>query len=78
LKSDAGKAVKGIEGVTLVDNQIEVLPTSIEDGRIRRAEYRAIYSFPTLQMSKNEFYATHPTSKEIIARVNVAGAAAGA
>src|SRR5271167_1889299 len=27
LKSDAGNAVKSIEGVTAVDNQIEVLPT---------------------------------------------------
>jgi len=50
LKDDAEKAVKSVEGVTAVDNRIEVLPTSIEDDRIRNAEYRAIYSFPTLQM----------------------------
>jgi osmotically-inducible protein OsmY len=46
LKSDAGKAVKSIEGVTSVDNQIEVLPLSPADNRIRRAEFRAIYSQP--------------------------------
>ena len=43
LKSDAEKSVKGIEGVEKVVNNIEVLPTSINDDRIRRAAYRAIY-----------------------------------
>jgi hyperosmotically inducible protein len=43
LKSDAGNAVKRIEGVESVDNQIEVLPTSPMDDRIRRATYRTIY-----------------------------------
>src|SRR6202158_1992642 len=43
LKSDAENAVKRIEGVEKVVNNIEVLPTSIEDDRIRRAAYRAIY-----------------------------------
>ena len=37
LKSDAEKSVKSIEGVAAVDNQIEVLPTSPGDDRIRRA-----------------------------------------
>jgi hyperosmotically inducible protein len=50
LKSDAEKAVKSIEGVGIVDNQLKVLPLSPMDDRIRRAEYRAIYSFPSLQM----------------------------
>lgn len=50
LKGDAEAAVKHIEGVEAVDNQIEVLPTSFGDDRIRRAEYRAIYSFPNLRM----------------------------
>src|SRR5579872_2213919 len=49
LKSDAGNVVKKIEGVTQVDNQIEVLPLSPMDDRIRFAEYRAIYSRPQLQ-----------------------------
>ncbi len=43
LKSDAEKAVKHIEGVEKVVNNIEVLPTSIMDDQIRRAAYRAIY-----------------------------------
>jgi hyperosmotically inducible protein len=44
LKSDAEKAVKKIEGVAQVDNQIEVLPLSPNDDRIRRDVYRAIFS----------------------------------
>jgi len=43
LKSDAENVVKKIEGVERVVNQIEVLPTSSNDDRIRRAVYRAIY-----------------------------------
>jgi len=43
LKSDAEKSVKRIEGVEKVVNNIEVLPTSINDDRIRRATYRSIY-----------------------------------
>ena len=50
VKSDAENAVKHIEGVEAVDDQIQVLPTSIDDDRIRRAEFRAIYSFPGLDM----------------------------
>ena len=50
LKDDAGKAVKQIRGVESVDNQIEVLPPSPMDDQIRRAEFRAIYSQPNLQM----------------------------
>jgi hyperosmotically inducible protein len=44
LKSDAGNVVKRIEGVSNVVNNIEVLPLSPNDDRIRRAVYRAIYS----------------------------------
>jgi hyperosmotically inducible protein len=44
LKSDAENSVKHIEGVEKVVNNIEVLPTSMNDDRIRRAAYRAIYS----------------------------------
>jgi hyperosmotically inducible protein len=40
--------VKNIEGVERVDNQIQVLPLSPADDRIRLAEYRAIYSQPGL------------------------------
>src|SRR5579872_6637110 len=48
LKSDAENVVKKIEGVEAVDNQIEVLPVSPNDDRIRRAVYRAIFSKPEL------------------------------
>jgi len=48
LKSDAGNVVKGIEGVTRVENQIQVLPTSPMDDRIRMATYRAIFGKPGL------------------------------
>src|SRR6202040_4399872 len=37
LKSDAEHAVKEIEGVSSVDNQIQVLPTSPMDDQLRRA-----------------------------------------
>jgi len=48
LKSDAEAAVKSIEGVTGVENNIEVLPTSPMDDQVRRAVYRAIYGEPAL------------------------------
>jgi hyperosmotically inducible protein len=48
LKSDAERAVKKIEGVGNVVNEIEVLPLSPMDDQIRRAEYRAIYGDPAL------------------------------
>jgi hyperosmotically inducible periplasmic protein len=44
LKDEAEKAVKGIEGVEHVNNQIEVLPTSFNDDRIRREVARAIFN----------------------------------
>src|ERR1700733_7525624 len=43
LKSDAENVVKRIEGVEKVVNNIEVLPTSMNDDQIRRAVYRSIY-----------------------------------
>jgi hyperosmotically inducible periplasmic protein len=49
LKSSAENVVKKIEGVTAVDNQIEVLPLSPNDDRIRAAVYASIYGFPALQ-----------------------------
>jgi hyperosmotically inducible protein len=50
LKDDAQAAVKGIEGVESIDNQIEILPPSSFDDQIRRQEYQAIYSFASLQI----------------------------
>ena len=49
LKSDAANVVKRIEGVDRVENQIQVLPLSPMDDKSRLAEYRAIYSEPSLQ-----------------------------
>lgn len=49
VKSDAGRAVKSIEGVEKVANQIEVLPPSPLDDRLRVALFRSIYGFPSLQ-----------------------------
>ena len=49
LKSDAEAAVKRIEGVGKVVNNIEVLPVSPSDDRIRLATYRAIYSEGALE-----------------------------
>lgn len=49
LKSDAENAVRKIEGVENVVNEIEVLPLSPNDDRVRRATYRQIYSKAPLQ-----------------------------
>jgi hyperosmotically inducible protein len=49
LKSDAERAVKSIEGVEKVENQIEVLPPSPSDDRLRIALFRTIYGYPPLQ-----------------------------
>jgi osmotically-inducible protein OsmY len=49
LKSDAENVVKRIEGVDRVDNQIEVLPPSPMDDRLRVRLFRAIYQYPGLQ-----------------------------
>jgi hyperosmotically inducible protein len=48
-KSDAENSIKRIEGVEKVDNQIEVLPPSSMDDRLRQRLFRAIYQYPALQ-----------------------------
>jgi hyperosmotically inducible protein len=48
-KSDAENAVKNIEGVEKVDNQIEVLPPSQMDDGLRLQLFRAIYGYPALE-----------------------------
>jgi hyperosmotically inducible protein len=48
-KSDAENSVKHIEGVEKVDNQIEVLPPSPMDDRLRRRLFQAIYGYPALE-----------------------------
>ncbi len=49
LKPDAGAVVKSIDGVGKVVNNIEVLPLSPNDDRLRRALFRSIYSYASLQ-----------------------------
>lgn len=49
LKNDAERAVKEIEGVETVVNNIEVLPTSPHDDSIRLAVFRAIYRHEALE-----------------------------
>ena len=48
LKSDAANVIKRIEGVKGVINEIEVLPLSNFDNRIRLSTARAIYGSATL------------------------------
>jgi hyperosmotically inducible periplasmic protein len=49
LKSSIENSVKKIEGVQTVTNEIEVLPVSPMDDRIRARVYASIYSYPVLQ-----------------------------
>jgi hyperosmotically inducible periplasmic protein len=49
LKSSAGNVIKNIKGVDSVDNQIEVLPLSPNDDRIRAAVYTKIYTSAPLR-----------------------------
>ncbi len=49
LKSEAENRVKSVEGVERVVNQIEVLPLSPNDDRIRIDVARAIFNHPVLQ-----------------------------
>ena len=63
LKPDAEAAVKSVEGMSGVENNIEVLPNSPMDDQLRRALYRAIYSaigspahlYPTYHSSSLRF-----------------------
>lgn len=48
LKDHAEAAIKNIEGVDVVVNNIEVLPVSPADNDLRRSVYRAIYENPAL------------------------------
>src|SRR5215203_219753 len=48
LKSGAERVVKDIEGVEQVTNNIEVLPLSPQDDRIRMAAFRSIYGHAAL------------------------------
>ena len=48
LKSDAANVVKRLEGVSRVENKIEVLPLSGFDNSIRAREYRTIFGSGSL------------------------------
>src|SRR5579872_1581151 len=54
LKSDAEKAVLQISGVRRVINQVEVLPLSASDEKLRLAEYLAIYGDPLLSPDQQQ------------------------
>ena len=56
VKDSAEKRIKHLEGVTRVDNQIEILPASFNDDRIRRQVARAVFNDPRLFQ-----YAIQPT-----------------
>jgi len=49
LKSGIENSIKRIEGIRSVTNDIEVLPVSPNDDRLRATVYRSIYSFAALQ-----------------------------
>jgi hyperosmotically inducible periplasmic protein len=49
LKSSIENSVKRINGVKTVTNEIEVLPLSNNDDRIRATVYASIYRYPPLQ-----------------------------
>ena len=53
LKSDADAAVKRIQGVSKVENNIEILPLSPFDDSIRIRTYRAIFSRPGFEKYVN-------------------------
>ncbi len=48
IKDVSEKSVKHLEGVEKVNNQIEVLPASFNDDRIRRQVARAVFNDPRL------------------------------
>jgi hyperosmotically inducible protein len=48
LKNAAEQAVKSVEGVETVKNEIEVLPLSPSDDDVRLGAFRAIYGHPSL------------------------------
>ena len=69
LKSDAENVVKRIEGVTQVENRIEVLPLSSMDDQVRMAVYRAIYGDSAL--STRYGYRALPSIHIIVKNGNV-------
>jgi hyperosmotically inducible protein len=58
-KSHAEAYVKDIDGVTRVVNNIEVLPLSPSDDRLRQALYREIYSGPLFRYQVGSLQSIH-------------------
>lgn len=58
-KSRAEAYVKDVEGVTRVVNNIEVLPVSPNDQRLREALYRAVYSGPLFRYQVGSLQSIH-------------------
>ncbi len=48
IRTDAARRVERLEGITRVVNEIEVLPLSPNDDRLRLAVFRAVYGHPAL------------------------------
>jgi len=68
LKRDTESAIKQIEGVRQVDDQIEVLPLSKFDDQIRWSAYRAIYGFGPLS---RYVLGAHPSIHIIVKNGNI-------
>lgn len=58
-KSSAENVVKDIEGVTGVNNEIQVLSLSPNDDRLRTALYRSIYSGPLFRYAVGSLNTIH-------------------
>jgi len=67
LKSSAENVVKKVKNVEAVTNEIEVLPVSPNDDRIRAAVYARIYGHPSLQR-----YTSNRGGGRNISRIQVA------
>jgi hyperosmotically inducible protein len=48
-KTDAEDALRRLMGTTALNNQIEVLPWSPDDARLRKSLYRAVYGHPRFE-----------------------------
>jgi hyperosmotically inducible protein len=68
LKLQTESAIKHIDGVREVDDQIEVLPLSKFDDQIRWSTYRAIYGYGPLSRYR---LGTHPAIHIIVKNGNV-------
>jgi hyperosmotically inducible protein len=68
VKEDAERAVRRLPGVVSVTTQIEVLPLSRVDDRIRRDVYYAVYGYGPLQRYGA---GTHPAIRIVVKNGNV-------